>query len=107
MLENVFVPDAAIAARRKPDVWHPLLHLVVDDRIPDRLFSIPGIAETARDIAVAEANGSGVTRRRDGRGELETELAATRMACDAWWTFAESATPGPETTNTVFIAPCR
>ena len=28
VLDNVFVPDAAIGARRKPGVWHPLMHIV-------------------------------------------------------------------------------
>ncbi len=102
VLDGVFVPDAAIAARRKPGVWHPLLHLVSMIAFPIVYSVYTGIAEAARDIAVAEAG-----KRRDPAietvGELDTELAATRMACDALVAFCETATPGPETTNTVFI----
>jgi alkylation response protein AidB-like acyl-CoA dehydrogenase len=102
VFDGVFVPDAAVAARRKPGVWHPLLHLVSMIAFPIVYSVYTGIAEAARDIAVKEA-----AKRRDPAietvGELETELAATRMACDALVAFCETASPGPETTNTVFI----
>src|SRR5262245_23695801 len=102
VLDGVFVPDAAIAGRRKPGVWHPLLHLVSMIAFPIVYSVYTGIAEAARDIAVAEAK-----KRRDPAietvGELETELAATRMACDALVAFCETATPSPETTNTDFV----
>ncbi len=102
VFDGVFVPDAAIAARRKPDVWHPLLHLVSMIAFPIVYSVYTGIAEAARDIAVAEAK-----KRRDPGvemvGELETELASARIACDSLLAFAESASPGPETTNTVFM----
>ena len=102
VFDGVFVPDAAIAARRKPDVWHPLLHLVSMIAFPMVYSVYTGIAEKARDLAVAQA-----AKRRDPSvelvGELETELASVRMACDSMVAFSETATPGPETTNTVFI----
>ena len=74
VFDGVFVPDAAIAARRKPGVWHPLLHLVSMIAFPIVYSVYTGIAEAARDIAVAEAS-----KRRDPAvdtvGALETELA--------------------------------
>jgi alkylation response protein AidB-like acyl-CoA dehydrogenase len=102
VFDGVFVPDASVAARRKPGVWHPLLHLVSMIAFPIVYSVYTGIAEKARDIAVAEAG-----KRREPAietvGELETELAATRMACDALVAFGETAVPGPETTNKVFM----
>jgi alkylation response protein AidB-like acyl-CoA dehydrogenase len=102
VLDGVFVPDAAIAGRRKPDVRHPLLHLVSMIAFPIVYSVYTGIAEAARDIAIAEAS-----KRRDpgveSVGMLETELASVRMACDSLVAFSETASPGPETTNTVFI----
>jgi len=102
VLDGVFVPDAAIAGRRKPGVWHPLLHLVSMIAFPIVYSVYTGIAEAARDIAVAQAS-----KRRDPAvdtvGMLETELASVRMACDRLVAFAETATPSPETTNTVFM----
>jgi alkylation response protein AidB-like acyl-CoA dehydrogenase len=102
VLDDVFVPDAAIAARRKPGVWHPLIHLVSMIAFPMVYAVYTGIAEAARDIAVAQAS-----KRRNAAietvGAMDTELAATRIACDSLVAFCETATPSPETTNTVFM----
>jgi alkylation response protein AidB-like acyl-CoA dehydrogenase len=102
VLDGVFVPDAAIAARRKPGVWHPLLHLVSMIAFPLVYAVYTGVAEAARDIAVAEAS-----KRRDPDvetvGMLDTELASARIACDSMVAFSETASPGPETTNAIFI----
>jgi alkylation response protein AidB-like acyl-CoA dehydrogenase len=62
-----------------------------------------GIAEAARNLTV-----EALAKRRDAAtidalGALDTELAATRIALDSMVTFAETAQPGPETTNTIFI----
>jgi alkylation response protein AidB-like acyl-CoA dehydrogenase len=102
VLEDVFVPEAAVSAQRKPGVWHPLLHLVSMIAFPIVYSVYTGVAEAARDVAVAEAR-----KRRDPSvelvGAMETELASARMACDSLVMFSEAATPGPDTTNTVFI----
>jgi alkylation response protein AidB-like acyl-CoA dehydrogenase len=105
MLEDVFVPDAAIAARRKPGVWHPIFHIVCMIALPLVYAVYTGVAEAARDLAVAAA-----AKRRDGAvdlgvvdlvGALDTELAATRIALDSMVALAESAEPGEATTNTI------
>ena len=102
VFDGVFVPDAAIAARRKPGVWHPLLHLVAMVAFPMVYAVYTGIAEAARDIAIGQAS-----KRRslsiETVGAMETELASARIVCDAFVAFAETATPGPETTNTAFM----
>ena len=99
-LDGVFVPDAAIGARRKPGVWHPLLHIVALVAMPLVYAVYAGIAEAARNLTV-----EALAKRRDAAtidalGALDTELAATRIALDSMVTFAETAQPGPETTNT-------
>ena len=103
LLDGVFVPDAAIGARRKPGVWHPLLHIVALVAMPLVYAVYAGIAEAARNLTV-----EALAKRRDAAtidalGALDTELAATRIALDSMVTFAETAQPGPETTNTIFI----
>jgi alkylation response protein AidB-like acyl-CoA dehydrogenase len=108
MLEDVFVPDAAIGARRKPGVWHPLMHIVSMVAFPLVYSVYTGVAEAARDLAVAAA-----AKGRDPAvvepgivdlvGALDTELAATRIALESMVAFSESAQPGPETTNTIFL----
>ena len=105
MLEDVFVPDDAVAARRKPGVWHPIFHVVVMIALPLVYAVYTGAAEAARDLAVAAAG-----NRRDGAvdpgvvdlvGALDTELAATRIAFDSMVAFAATAEPSEATTNTI------
>jgi acyl-CoA dehydrogenase len=103
VLDGVFVPDAAIGARRQPGAWHPLMHIIAMVAFPLVYAVYTGVAEQARDIAVASA-----AKRHDpgvveAIGALETELAATRIACDGFVAFSETASPGPETTNTAFM----
>jgi alkylation response protein AidB-like acyl-CoA dehydrogenase len=103
LLDDVFVPDAAIGARRKPGVWHPLMHIVSMVAFPLVYSVYTGVAEAARDLAVAAA-----ATRRDPAvvelvGALDTELAATRIALESMVAFSETAQPGPETTNTIFM----
>lgn len=101
VMNNVFVADTAIGARRKAGVWHPLFHLISMIAIPLVYSVYAGIAEAARDIAI------GATKRRDNAtielaGALDTELTATRVALASMIAFAETAQPSAETTNTVF-----
>ena len=106
LLDDVFVPDAAIAARRKPGVWHPIFNLVIMVALPLVYAVYAGLAEEARDLAVAAA-----ARRRDGGvadpgivdlvGALDTELAATRIALESMVALAETAEPSESTTNTI------
>jgi alkylation response protein AidB-like acyl-CoA dehydrogenase len=101
LLDDVFVPDAAIGARRKPGVWHPLMHIVSMVAFPLVYSVYTGVAEAARNVAAA-------AKRRDPAvidlvGALDTELAAARMALDSMVAFSETAQPGPETTNTIFM----
>jgi len=103
LLDDVFVPDAAIGARRKPGMWHPLMHIVSMVAFPLVYSVYTGVAEAARDLAVAAA-----AKRRDPAvidlvGAMDTELAATRIALESMVAFSESAQPGPETTNTIFM----
>lgn len=101
-LENVFVADAAIAARRPAGVWHPSFHLISMIAFPLVYAVYTGVAEAGRDIAVAAAAKRKQPETVDAVGQLETELAATLIAHRSMVDFAEQAQPGPETTNKVF-----
>ena len=84
LLDGVFVPDAAIGARRKPGVWHPLMHIVALVAMPLVYSVYAGIAEAARNLAV-----EALAKRREraviaALGALDTELAARRMRAKAW-----------------------
>jgi len=100
---DVFVPEAAVGARRPAGVWHPLFHTIYMVAFPLIYSVYVGIAEAARDLALREA-----ARKREDPyvpylvGEMENELAAARMAV-ASMIEAAAGQPGPETTNTVLI----
>ncbi len=57
ILENVFIPNEAIAARRPAGVWHPLWDTVLPIAMPIIVSAYMGMAEAAMDIAIATAQG--------------------------------------------------
>ena len=100
--DNVFVADAAIAARRPSGVWHPSFHLIAMVAFPLIYSVYAGIAEAARNIAVATAAKKRQAEIVEAVGRLDTEFAATRIAHESMIAWAETAQPGPETTNIIF-----
>jgi acyl-CoA dehydrogenase len=103
ILDHVFVPDAAVSGRRPRGRWSPMFDLVYTMAFPLVYSVYVGVAEAARDLALAQ-----VTAKRDdrlvqlGAGEMETELTAARLAL-ADMIAAAGTAPGPETTNRVAI----
>lgn len=100
--DDVFVADAAIAARRPSGVWHPSFHLIAMVAFPLIYSVYTGIAEAARDLAVAAAARKPHAELIEAVGRLDTELAATRIAHQSMIATAETAQPGLETTNVIF-----
>ena len=103
-LDGVFVPDAAVGARRPSGRWSPVWHVVATIALPIVYSVYVGVAEAARDIAVREA-----TRRRDDPatqelvGALDTELTAARLALRAMVEAASRERVGPDVTNDVML----
>jgi alkylation response protein AidB-like acyl-CoA dehydrogenase len=97
--EDVFVPDAAVAARRPAGKWHPLVHVAAMIALPVFNAVYVGVAEAARDLAIDAAR-----RRRDDRavqahaGEVENELTSAQLALSRMIELAMTRTPGVETT---------
>ena len=79
--EDVFVPDAAVALKRKSGKWHPLIDIVVLVAIPLINSVYLGVAEAARNVAIDMAQ-----KKRDDRavqalaGEMDNELTAAQLA---------------------------
>jgi acyl-CoA dehydrogenase len=104
LLDGVFVPDAAVAVRRRPGRWDPVLYVIFSIAAPLVYSVYLGVAEAARDIAVREA-------RRRGQdpgvqmavGEMENELAAARMAVRQMADAAAADTLGLETARAAMI----
>lgn len=99
-LENVFLPDAAMGGlHRTPGKWHPFLHLVAMAALPVIYSAYLGVAESARDVALALAK-----RKKDDPhtaylvGEMETCLISAQLAVESMIDIVRSAKPGPETT---------
>ena len=103
-LEGVFVPDAAIAARRPAGRWSPLWHVVASIALPHIYAVYVGVAEAARSLALRAA----ASRRHAGEtqrlvGAMDTELGTARMALRQMLDAAASGHVGLETTNEVII----
>jgi alkylation response protein AidB-like acyl-CoA dehydrogenase len=104
VIDDFFVPDAAIGGRRAQGKWHPLFHVISMIAIPLIYSVYTGMAEAARDLALARAS----KRRTDSHllqavGSMENELAAARLALADMIAAAATDAPGPATTNRVFI----
>ena len=101
VLKDVFVADAAIAARRPSGKWHPMMHMISLVAFPLVYAAYTGVAEAAYEIAVKAAKSKGEAAV-DAVGELHNEWTTTRITHDSMVAFAETAQPGPETTNAIF-----
>ena len=102
VLDNVFVPEAAVSVKRPAGQWHPFFHLVSMIAFPLIYAVYRGVAEALREDVVALA----VKRRENGDtqllvGRMEAALAAASAAHDRMVAVAEGAKPGEETTATI------
>jgi alkylation response protein AidB-like acyl-CoA dehydrogenase len=104
VLEDVFVPAAAVGVRRPQGKWHPLFHLISMLAQPLIYSVYVGVAEAARERALDM-----VRKRRPDElllqavGEMENRLESTRIAHADWVAFSSRAEPGPETTSKSMI----
>jgi alkylation response protein AidB-like acyl-CoA dehydrogenase len=79
VIEGVTVQDASVSVRRPKGKWHQFFNAKVPIIFPLITAAYVGVAETAREIAVAQA-----TKRRDDPitqsliGEMDTELLVAR-----------------------------
>jgi acyl-CoA dehydrogenase len=101
-IEGLFVPDAAITMRRPAGKWGPLWHAVCSVAFPIVYSVYVGVAEAAREIAVAQVTRQGPSELSVlSVGELETELLGAQLALEKMIALADSSEPGPEETNLV------
>src|SRR5438477_2264407 len=104
-LKNVFVPDAAISGRREQGKWHMLFHIISMLAFPLIYSAYLGVAEGARARALQIARGkTGDEQLLYLVGEMENAFASAAMAVDQLIHTAETAMPGPETTNRAVVA---
>jgi indole-3-acetate monooxygenase len=104
VIDNLFIPDAAIAFSRKSAEWHPVFQIIATIAFPLIYAVYVGVAERARDIAVELAGRKSTTSYSlDLAGRMETSLRAAQLA-HRWMldTVALNA-PSAETVNEVMI----
>jgi alkylation response protein AidB-like acyl-CoA dehydrogenase len=99
-LDNVFVPDSAVALRRPQGKWHMLFHVITMLAFPLIYGVYLGVAEAARERALALVR----KRRPDEHllqtvGEMENQLEAARATHAQWVAFGKDAEPGPATSS--------
>lgn len=93
VLDDVFVPEAAVQARRPQGRWHPLFDVLSYTALPLIYSVYVGVAESARDKALEL-----VRRRRQDEhlvqmaGELEAQIGAARIALEDWISLGCSVT---------------
>lgn len=81
IIEDVFIPDAAVAVRRPPGKWHRFFDIISVVVWPLIGSVYLGVAEAARDLAIESAR-----RKREDSvtqmlvGEMDTQLAAAQLA---------------------------
>ncbi len=104
LIEGLFIPDAAVALKRRAGVWHPLFQIIATIAFPLIYAAYLGVAEQARDIALNLARPRG--EREDTlhlAGRMETALCAARLAHDAMLRAAERNAPSAESVNEVMM----
>lgn len=78
IMSQVFVPAAAIVARRPVGTWHPMWDVIVPVALPIIVSCYVGMAEQAAGMAIDAAMGK--TWQAVAIGEMKTELAIAQMA---------------------------
>lgn len=103
MINGHVVPEAAIAMRRTAGEWHPVFHIIATTALPLIYAVYVGVAEGARDAAVALARRRASAHTIALVGRIETELMGAQQALQGMLeTLAESA-PSAESVNRVMM----
>lgn len=104
VIENVAVADAAVSVRRPKGKWHPFFDVVSPLIFPLIAAAYVGIAETAREHAVAQAQ-----KKRDDHivqslvGEMDTQLLVAQDTLAAMIAVtANGHTPSATVSDAVF-----
>jgi len=103
-LENVFVPDAAVVARREPGKWHMLFHHIFVLAFPLVYSAYLGVAEGARNHALEIARARPKTHALTvAAGRMENAFLQAEIGLDRMIAIAETEAPGPERTSRAAI----
>jgi alkylation response protein AidB-like acyl-CoA dehydrogenase len=104
VIDGHVVPEAAVAARRKAGEWHPLFQTIATTAFPLIYSVYLGVAESARDIAIATAKRKTPDQHAiQLAGRMDTELAAARLAREWMLAAVRLNAPSAATVNQVMM----
>ena len=104
MIDGHFVPEAAVGARRKAGEWHILFQIIATIAFPLIYSVYLGVAESARDIAIALAKRKPPNHHTiELAGRMDTELTAARLAQESMLATVRLNAPSADTINQVMI----
>ena len=104
ILQDVFIPDAAITGRRPQGTWHMLFHIISMIAFALIYSAYVGVAEGARLRALAA-----VRKRPESEtvaliaGEMENAFTVAELAHARMMRLADHGEPGPETTSAAMV----
>jgi acyl-CoA dehydrogenase len=100
VLDNVFVPDSVVTARRPKGKWHPFFDSISMIAFPMIYAAYVGVAEGARDKALELAKGRPADPGLIATiGQMENTLLTARTLHERMLWLADNASPGPDTTK--------
>lgn len=79
VMENVFVPDSAVVARRPAGVWHPMWNVILPTALPLITAAYVGLAESATELATRSARHK-KAELASVVGEMTNSLTIAKMA---------------------------
>lgn len=102
VLDDLFVPEAGVALKRKAGEWHPLFHVIATIAFPLIYGAYLGVADSACRIALDMAKERPVTHdMRSLAGRMMTELRGAEMAHEAMLAAVDRNAPSAETVDAV------
>jgi indole-3-acetate monooxygenase len=102
VLDDLFVPDAGVALKRKSGEWHPLFHTIATIAFPLIYAAYLGVADSACRIALDMAKERPVTHdMRAMAGRMMTELRGAEMAHASMLAAVDRNAPSAETVDDV------
>ena len=104
VLDELFVPDAGVALKRKSGEWHPLFHTIATIAFPLIYAAYLGVADSACRIALDLAKKRPVTHdMRSLAGRMMTELRGAELAQGSMLAVVERNAPSADTVNDVMM----
>lgn len=104
VLDDLFVPDAAVALKRKAGEWHPLFQVIATIAFPLIYAAYLGVADSACNIALELAKKRPVTHdARALAGQMMTQLRGAEAAHETMLAAVDRNAPSADTVNQVLM----